>query len=300
MKKLWFLILAAAIAGFATVAALSGPAAGAGLKSAAGIECGGLATIGYMGPTTGPVASIGAELRQWPLFYVAQWNANTAHKLKFTVVEGDDQFDPAQVSTIAQQFASNSKMLGVLGPGSSPEVEAAAPIFARVKMAYIAATATRTSLTNGKHPGFFRIAPPDSLQAKSTTDYMVAVLKAKKVAIFDDQSAYSGPLADEVEALLKRKGVTVIRSSVSQNQTDYSSAITKIPNDTNLVYLPFTVPAKMQLFGQQMKEQGKRAKLFVGDAGYSTEFHIESSYFSTFAPEIRYIRADAGVVKAYF
>jgi branched-chain amino acid transport system substrate-binding protein len=251
-----------------------------------------------MGPTTGPVASIGAELRVWPLFYVAQWNAK--HKLKIKVVEGDDQFDPAQASTIAQQFASNSKILAVIGPGSSPEVLAAAPLFKKGGLAYMAPTATRSTLTDGSNGHFFRIAPPDSVQAQTTARYIAKVLKAKKVAIFDDQSAYSQPLADAVEKNLKAAGVSVFRSSASPNASDYSATINTIPSGTDIVYTPFTNPAKMQLFGQQMAEQGKRIGMFAGDSGYSNDFHIEKAYFSTFAPDIRDIPADKGLIKAFF
>jgi branched-chain amino acid transport system substrate-binding protein len=267
-------------------------------RTAAKAACGKTATIGYMGPTTGAVASIGAELRVWPLFYISQWNAK--HKLKIKVVEGDDQFDPSQASTIAQQFASNGKILGVLGPGSSPEVVAAAPLFKRGGMPYIAATATRSTLTDGSNGHFFRIAPPDSVQAQTTSTYMTKVLKAKSVAIFDDQSAYSQPLADAVQKLLRAAGVSVFRSSVSPNASDYSATINTIPGGTQFVYTPFTNPAKMQLFGQQMAEQGKNIGMFAGDSGYSTDFSIEKAYFSTFAPDIRDIPADKGLIAAFF
>jgi len=268
------------------------------ISTAGGVSCGKTATIGYMGPTTGAVASIGAELRAWPLFYLSQWNAT--HKLQIKVVEGDDQFDPSQASTIAQQFVSNSKILGVLGPGSSPEVVAAAPLFKRGGMPYIAATATRSTLTDGSNGHFFRIAPPDSVQAQTTSDYLTRVMKAGKVAIFDDQSAYSQPLADAVQQLLQAKGVSVFRSSVSPTASDYSATINTIPNGTQVVYLPFTNPAKMQLFGSQMTEQGKKIAMFAGDSGYSTDFHIEKAYFSTFAPDIRDIPADKAIINAYF
>lgn len=301
MKKgLWsagVALATCALAAAVTVAGASGATRAAG-ASTAGVNCKGGATLGYMGPTTGPVASIGAELRVWPLFYIAQWNAKHAFKIK--VVEGDDQFDPSQASTIATQFASNKKILGVLGPGSSPEVLAAAPIFKRGGMAYIAATATRDTLTNGSNPGFFRIAPPDSKQAETTADYMTKKLNVKKVAIFDDQSAYSAPLATAVENLLKSRGVSVFRSSVAANQSDYSSTITNIPSGTSLVYIPFTNPSKMQLFGQQMLEQGKNIPIFAGDSGYSADFHVNGSYFSTFAPDIRDIPADRALIKAFF
>jgi branched-chain amino acid transport system substrate-binding protein len=281
--------------GAATASAGRSVSAKAGAGS---VSCTTSATIGYMGPTTGPVASIGEELRDWPLLYVSQWNAT--HKLQIKVVEGDDQFDPSQASTIAQQFASNSTMLGVLGPGSSTEVEAAAPLFKRGGMPYIAATATNSTLTNGTFGHFYRIAPPDSAQAQTTANYMVKTLKAKKVAIFDDQSAYSKPLADTVQGLLKKMGVSVFRSSVSPKATDYSSTITTIPDGTDLIYTPFTNPANMQLFGQQMVDQGKNIAMFAGDSGYSDKFHIVGAHFSTFAPDIRDLPADKPIIAAYF
>jgi branched-chain amino acid transport system substrate-binding protein len=298
--RFFALCLVSLSAGLASMGAMAAPSSvsSATAHTRATVSCKSSATIGYMGPTTGPVASIGEELRIWSLFYIAQWNAT--HKFKIHITEGDDAFDPAQASTIATQFASNSKILGVLGPGSSPEVVAASPAFIRAGVPFIAATATRTTLTDGSIPTFFRIAPPDSVQAKTTTDYMVKKLKVKRVAIFDDQSAYSAPLAASVAQQLAQRGVKVYHSSVSQKQSDFSSSITNIPSGTQLVYLPFTVPANMQLFGEQMVEQGKRIPLFVGDAGYSTDFHINGSDFSTFAPDIRTIPADRGVLKAFF
>ena len=124
-----------------------------------------------MGPTTGPVASIGAELRDWSLFYVSQWNAT--HKLQINVVEGDDQFDPSRGLDDRPAVRLQLEHPGGARPrGSSPEVEAAAPLFKRAGMPYIAATATNSSLTSGAYGHFFRIAPPDSVQAVTTADYM--------------------------------------------------------------------------------------------------------------------------------
>jgi branched-chain amino acid transport system substrate-binding protein len=283
------------------VASALGASSATGSRSvhtASQVSCGTAATIGYMGPTTGPVASIGAELRLWPLYYISLWNAT--HKLQIKVVEGDDQFDPAQASTIAQQFASNDDLLTVIGPGSSTEVFAAAPLFKRAGLAYLAPTATNSTLTDGKNGHFFRIAPPDSVQAQTTADYMTRVLKAKSIAIFDDQGAYSKPLADAVEKLLKAKGVSVYRSSVKPTATDYSAAITTIPDSAQLVYTPFSNPATMQLFGSQLGEQGKKVTMFAGDSGYSSDFHIEGAYFSTFAPDIRDIPADKKLINAFY
>ena len=76
-------LVAAAAAALASTA-VAVPKATAG--STAGVACGTTATIGYLGPTTGPVASIGDELRKWALLAVNQWNANKNNKPKIKVV----------------------------------------------------------------------------------------------------------------------------------------------------------------------------------------------------------------------
>jgi ABC-type branched-subunit amino acid transport system substrate-binding protein len=56
----------------------------------------------------------------------------------------------------------------------------------------------------------------------------------------------------------------------------------------------------MQLFGEQMKEQGKNITIFASDAGYSPDFRIVGSYFSTFAPDVRTFAQARTVVAGYF
>jgi branched-chain amino acid transport system substrate-binding protein len=298
VKNVILLTLGAVAAGALAVTATARPnAEGGGTET---VSCARTATIGYMGPTTGPVASIGDELRKWALFAVARWNANRENKPKITVVEGDTQFDPAQASTVAQQFASNGKMLAVSGPAASLEVLAASPVFKKAGFAYVAPSATAAALTNGKNPGFFRVVPSDSQQAITTAGYMVSKLKVKRVFVVDDQTSYSQPLADAVEKLLKARGVKTDRTSVRQDQIDYSSVVSNIANDVDLVYLAISVPAKMQLFGEQMIQSGRTKPLFVGDAGYSPDFKINGSKFSAFAPDVRNLPASRPLVNAYF
>lgn len=294
-----------AAAGVAATAALAAAAVGAqadaaGASQAAAVNCRSSATIGFVGPTTGPVASIGDELRKWALLAVSDWNSKARNKPKIKVVEGDSQFDPAQASTIAQQFASNAAMLAVSGPAASQEVVAVGPIFKKAGFAYVAPSATGAALTNGKNAGFYRVVPSDAEQARTTADYMTKQLKAKHVFVVDDQTSYSQPLADAVQKLLKARGVETNRTSARQDQTDYSSIISGISGDVDLVYLAVSVPAKMQLFGEQLIQSGRKLPLFVGDAGYSPDFRINGSHFSAFAPDIRNLKSDRAIVSRYF
>lgn len=294
MRKLLGIALAAAAlaVGAAFVGTARAPSA-----TTAGVNCASSANIAYFGPTTGPVASIGAELRDFSLLYAQQWNA--AHKKpKMVVTEGDTKFDPAVTSTVAQKFASDSSILGVIGPGASQEVLAAAPIMKKAGLAFVAASATRPDLTGPSDPTFLRIAAPDTVQAKSTADFMISRLHVKSVLAVDDQSAYGKPLADAVAKLLRAAHVKVARQSVTQKTSDFSSVITSMAGDTDLVYLALQIPQKMQLFGTQLKEQGKNVKVFLSDAGGSG-VNLPGAYFSTFGPDITHYGPAQPILKIY-
>ena len=86
-----------------------------------------LARSGSAAPITGPAASIGQQQLRWAQFYVKRWNALKANaKRKIAIVQGDTQLgvDTAFAVKVAQSFASNPKVLGVVGPAGSQEVVA--------------------------------------------------------------------------------------------------------------------------------------------------------------------------------
>ncbi len=119
------------------------------------------------------------------------------------------------------------------------------------------------------------------------------------VFIVDDQTAYSKPLANGVQANLKAGGVKVTRNSVNQKVTDFSALVSKIGDGVDVVYLPWQIAANGQIFGQQMKEQGKKAVVFGSDGLDSGDFKIQGAYISAFAPDIRGIKGNAAFIKGY-
>ena len=81
--------------------------------------------------------------------------------------------------------------------------------------------------------------------------------------------------------------------------TDFSALVAKIGSEIDVVYLPWQIAANAQIFGQQMKEQGKKAIIFGSDGLDSGDFKIAGSYVSAFAPDIRGIAGNAAFVKGY-
>ena len=78
------------------------------------------------------------------------------------------------------------------------------------------------------------------------SNFISKKLKFKRVYIIDDQEAYSTGLADAVQSKLRAAGVTVTRDGVSQQQSDFSSLIAKIPRDTQHRLHPVAASAEGQ------------------------------------------------------
>ncbi len=288
--------IALVLAGTATPAVRTAGAAPASVSCSLPIQ------IGMEAPITGPAASIGDDQLHWALFFQAQWNKT--HKLKINIVQGDTQLNPALASTVSQSFASNSSILGVIGPAGSQEVIASAPILKKAGLGFASGSATNVTLTNGKLRGiFFRVVPNDGVQAPTDANYMMkhlGVAKGTSVMIVDDQEAYSTGLADIVQADLKKAGVNVDRESISQKDTDFSALVAKVSNSTKVVFTPFQLSSQTQLMAQQLKAQGKSAVVFASDGSFdSSKYNVSGNYVSFFAPDVTTIKADKAVVAAY-
>jgi branched-chain amino acid transport system substrate-binding protein len=302
VRRVGLVATAAAVAALALVAsAVARPHAHAA-ASATAASCKSV-QIGMLAPITGPAGSIGSDQLHWAQFYLTQWNKGKGH-VKIKLVQGDTQLDPSKASTVAQSFASNGAIMGVIGPAGSDEVQATAPIMKKAGLAFASGSATRVSLTNGAWKGFFfRDVPNDGVQGPTDATYMTTKLGVKSgdtVMIVDDQESYSTGLADIVGQSLSGKGVKIDRESISQKDTDFSSLVAKVTSSVKIVFLPFQIASEAQLLAQQLKAQGKSAVVFGSDGDFdSSKFNVEGSYISFFAPDVTTIAADASTVSAF-
>ena len=292
------LIIAATALGALVVAGCGssgGSSSASGGSSASTKAC--VATIGMEGPLTGPVAVLGQE--QLHFAQLALASDNKANKTQITLVQGDTQLNPAQATTVTQQFTSNSKMLAVVGPAGSQEVQAVGPLFGRAGMAFISGSATAAALTTGKYPTFFRVVSKDSVQGPQDANYIVKTLHPKALMIIDDQESYSTGLVSAMVPVFKAAGIKVDHESVSQKTTDFSSIVAKVTPSTSLVVLPWQIAANAQQLGRDLAQQHKKAVIFGTDGLFSPgTFTINGSYVSSFGPDITAIPADAAVAAA--
>ena len=283
-------------AALAAASAVTGHAGEAARGARAPAACN--LSYGHMGPLTGSAAVLGQEQLKWGRFALDAFNRQ--HGTRFTLVEGDDQLNAAQGATVAQRMVSDSRVLAIVGPAGSQVVRAAGEIFAKADMAMVSMSATDSRLSDGDYPTFFRVNAHNDSQAPQIYLLIQRKLKAKKVFIVDDQTPDKVELANRVAGALRAKGVRVERETVNRDATDYSALVSKIDRDTDVVFLSWQIAANGQLFGQQMREQGKRNTIVGANGLYSPQqFTVEGAYVASFAPDIRYNKAAKSIVTAY-
>jgi branched-chain amino acid transport system substrate-binding protein len=296
-----FAAIAAATALAATVTAA--PASAAPQRSTA-LSCSSTLSIGMLAPLTGAAGFLGQEQLSWAKLAVKTLPQTMGLKVKLITGDAPVEQGPSAAQTVAQKFIANKNMVAVLGGSTSGSVAATSKSFQQAGLVHVSSSATRSTLTKGDNQeatqAFYRVVPADDYQGPTDANYMINTLKVKNVVVFDFQEPYSQGLADEVEKTLKKAGVTVTHQSVANTVTDFSSYVTKVPSDADIVFFPTQQPPAAQTFASQLAEQGKKAKVFGGDGSNGpSQFKAAGSYVSNFAPQIDTIAADKSLIAAW-
>ena len=132
----------------------------------------GLIKIGYMGPLTGGAAFVGTEQIAYVETVVEMYRQQTG--LDVEIIMADTEINPETGTAIAQNFADDPDIVGVIGPAGSQVCEATQPIFRNAGLAHITPSCTKTDLTDPGTPTFFRPIPTDADQSKAIAAHMIA------------------------------------------------------------------------------------------------------------------------------
>ncbi|MFI6129207.1 MULTISPECIES: branched-chain amino acid ABC transporter substrate-binding protein [unclassified Micromonospora] len=257
--------LARVIGGVAMLALVAGGTAcssGSDDEASGGSACG--SKIAFFGALTGSSAALGINEKNGVKLAVDKYNKENAD-CKVELAELDSQGSPDQAPQLAQKAIDDAKILGVVGPAYSGESEAAGPLFSEAGLVTITPSATRPSLAEQGWKTFFRAVGNDFSQGPAAGNYMKNVMKADRVYVIDDQSAYGAGLADEVKKVL---GPAVVGSDKVQGegkQTEFSGVVTKVKaaNVKAVFYGGYYQEAG--LIRKQLTAAGVTAPLVAGD-----------------------------------
>lgn len=187
--------------------------------------------IGFAAPLTGPQAHYGKGYQNGVQMAIDDVNAENptlgGKKVQFELLAEDDMADPKSATQVAQKFV-DSKVAGMIGHFNSGTSIPAAKIYNDAGLPQIA-MATAPAYTAQGFKTTFRSMTSDTQQGAVIGKFVVEKLKAKKVAIIDDRSAYGQGLADEFEKAAKAAGATIAkREFTSDKETDFTAILTSI------------------------------------------------------------------------
>jgi len=225
--------------------------------------------IGHAGPLTGGIAHLGKDDENGVHLAIDEATAKKikigGKTVKFEMQSEDDQADPKMGPTIAQKFV-DAKVAGVVGHLNSGVSIPASAVYNQAGIPMISGSATNPKLTEQGFKVVFRTVGRDDQQGPAVAAYVANELKAKKVAIADDATAYGEGLANEVEKTLKAANVQIVaREKTNDKATDFKAILTKIKgrNPDAVFYGGMDATGGPML--KQARELGIKAVFSFGD-----------------------------------
>jgi branched-chain amino acid transport system substrate-binding protein len=259
--------LVRALGGVAIVALVAGAAAcnkSSSSSSSSSSNCG--YEIAYFGALTGSSANLGVNIEQGAELAVVQYNKKHGANC-ITIKKFDSQGKPDVAPGLARQLVTDKKIIGVVGPPFSGESEAADPIFNDAGIPLITPSATRVSLSSHGWKVFHRAVANDGAQGPGAANYIKSVLKATKVFVADDQSAYGAGLSDVVKSTLGSLVVGTDKTDADGKQTDFSATVQKVVSSQATAFFYGGYYQNAGLLRKQLTAAGWKGTLVAGDGG---------------------------------
>jgi branched-chain amino acid transport system substrate-binding protein len=187
--------------------------------------------IGVAQPLSGPSAARGQDLVNGAKLAAADLNAANykvrGRLVKIEIVAMDDKADKEEAKKVAQALV-DEKVVAVIGHLSSDVTEAVIPIYrdGKIPQFFTSSAAELTKLGAGNA---FRLIASDELQAKAIASYAGDSLKANKITILFENTAFGAPLAAGVTAALAAVNKKVdLSEAVDNKTTNFAAFVAKL------------------------------------------------------------------------
>jgi branched-chain amino acid transport system substrate-binding protein len=189
--------------------------------------------IGSAAPVSGPGAHQGKDTENGAQMAIDDLNAKGAaidgKKVKWVLMAEDDASDPKQGTAVAQKLV-DAHVAGVVGHLNSGTTVPASKIYHSAGVPQISPAATTPVYTNQGFETAFRVVANDNLIGHALARYTIATLKAGKIAVIDDRTAFGQGLADQfVKGVKSIGGAQIVsRQYTNDKAVDFNAILTQI------------------------------------------------------------------------
>lgn len=232
--------------------------------------------IGVGAPLTQGAVALGQGMKRGANLAVKQANESEKAKelgITFETVDGDDQGDPKTGVTVANTFASDANLLGVMGHLNSGVSIPASKVYNQNKIVQVSPASTNPALTQQGYNNVFRVCATDAVQGPVAAESAFTAIGLKTAVVIDDSTPYGEGLAAEFAKKFEELGGKVLFSEkTADKDSDFNALVTKIKSQNpDLVYYGGIYNAGA-LLSKQMSDAGVTAPLMGGDGIYDGEY----------------------------
>ena len=230
-------------------------------------------TIAVAGPITGPVATIGEQVKRGAETAAAAINdAGGVLGRKIKILVEDDACDPKQAVAVANLIVGQ-QIKFVDGHVCSGSAIPASEVYAENNVLAMSPSATNPVLTERGMATILRDFPRDDAQGAFIAPWIAKHYGDKKIGILHDKAAYGKGLATVVKDTLNKLGVQeVIFEGINPGEKDYSAIVSKLKT-AGVEFLYYGgYHAEAGLILRQATDQGYKFQLMSGDGLATSEF----------------------------
>lgn len=267
--------------------------------------------IASANPMTGDSAQFGDMKVKAIQLALDQVNANGGiDGKKMELVVGDDTGNPKEAPNVAQKFASDDRILAVIGHWNSSCTLAARGIYNTAGIPVITDSVNK-AVTDGSTPTMFRISLTDTQQANLLADYAYNTMGARNAAVMYTANDFGKGLDNDFTKEFTKLGGTVVASETyfEGQSKDFSPQLTKIKAKNPDLLFVAGYYVETALIAQQRESLGMNVPMLGTDGITSDELiklggaSVEGITFAGFFhPDVKFKGTDEFVTafrKAY-
>ena len=188
------------------------------------------------------------------------------------VAIANDDNDPQVAQKLAQSFAENVDILGVVGHFSSDVTLDAASVYQKAGLVAISPTSTSVSLSQAGDY-IFRTVPSDRFAGNALAEYFLQQLHKQKAAVFyNSESNYSNSLKDAfITDLVSNGGEVVTEFDLSDSNFNPIQAVTQANNRQAETLVLLATSSTLDSALSVAKANQNNLPLLAGDDVYTAQ-----------------------------
>jgi branched-chain amino acid transport system substrate-binding protein len=260
-------------------------------------------------PLSGGQSVLGEAIKNGVTMAVEEFGKTvTAYGFRFVYEPYDDQAKPDVGTANANRIINDADVMAVVGHLNSGVAIPSSEVYAKVGLPAVSPANTNPRVTDRKSTlnVMSRICGRDDVQGPAGADFVVNTLKAKKIFVINNKTAYGQGIADAFEARAKALGAATTPTAVAEQDTDFSAVLNRIVAEKPDAIYFGGIYDQVGLFIKQAKGKGVTVPIVGGDGFDGSDLqkiagpeNMKNVYFTTTSAPISALPAAKRFAEKY-